>query len=96
MVLKRLIGCLAISTWVGLAAHPALALDLPIADRLRPNGLLPNAADRQSTMSPSEAARIAQHRNGGGRVLAVDRGDDGYRVKLLKNGDVRIVLVPNR
>lgn len=37
---------------------------------------------------------MAQRQNGGGRVLAVDRNDQGYRVKLLKDGDVRIVYVP--
>lgn len=61
---------------------------------LAPNGLLPTDKSRQPTLSPAEAARIAQERNGGGRVLSVDRGGDGYRVKLLKNGDVRVVYVP--
>jgi hypothetical protein len=68
---------------------PAQARDLGLTDRLR---LTPGGNDRN--MSPSEAARIAQQQNGGGRVLAVERGDRGYRVKLLKNGDVRIVNVP--
>jgi len=39
-------------------------------------------------------ARVAQQQNGGGRVLSVDPGDRGYRVKLLKDGNVRIVYVP--
>lgn len=39
-------------------------------------------------------ARRAQRINGGGRVLAVDPVNEGYRVKLLKNGDVRVVVVP--
>lgn len=73
---------------------PAQARDLGLTDRLRlpPAGLTQGNNDRG--MSPSEAARIAQQQNGGGRVLAVERGDRGYRVKLLKNGDVRIVNVP--
>jgi hypothetical protein len=73
---------------------PAQARERALADGLRlpPAGFTPGANDRG--LSPSEAARIAQQRNGGGRVLAVERGDSGYRVKLLKNGDVRIVYVP--
>lgn len=35
------------------------------------------------------AAREAQARNGGGRVLSVEAEDGGYRVKVLKNGEVR-------
>lgn len=35
------------------------------------------------------AARQAQQRNGGGRVLAVDPDGAGYRVKVLKDGEVR-------
>lgn len=35
------------------------------------------------------AARRAQERNGGGRVLSVDPESDGYRVKVLKDGEVR-------
>ena len=61
-------------------------------NRPQPNSLAPSFNNRQ--LSPSDAARIAQQQNGGGRVLAVERGDAGYRVKLLKNGDVRIVYVP--
>lgn len=39
--------------------------------------------------NPSAAARRAQERNGGGRVLSVDPEGDGYRVKVLKDGEVR-------
>lgn len=35
------------------------------------------------------AARRAQQRNGGGRVLSVDPEGRGYRVKVLKDGEVR-------
>lgn len=38
---------------------------------------------------PAAAAREAQARNGGGRVLSVEPEGDGYRVKVLKNGEVR-------
>ena len=44
---------------------------------------------------PSEAARKAQERNGGGRVLGVSPTDEGYRVKLLKQGEVRVLMVPS-
>lgn len=49
-----------------------------------------NAADR----STGRAARRAQKSNGGGRVLSVRANDKGYVVRLIKNGDVRIVNVP--
>jgi hypothetical protein len=45
-------------------------------------------------MTPSEAAMQAQRNHGGGRVLAVEAADNGYRVKLLQRGDVHIVFVP--
>ncbi|MDB5967628.1 MAG: hypothetical protein JWQ90_78 [Hydrocarboniphaga sp.] len=81
-------------TGLFLSELPAQARDPGLSDRLRlpPAGFTPGGNDRH--MSPSEAARIAQQQNGGGRVLAVERNDRGYRVKLLKNGDVRIVYVP--
>jgi hypothetical protein len=53
----------------------------------------PHAAEPRS--SPYAAAQRAQELNGGGRVLAVEPGDNGYRVKLLKQGEVRVVTVPN-
>ena len=37
----------------------------------------------------ADAARLAQQRNGGGRVLAVEPEGRGYRVKVLKDGEVR-------
>ena len=46
-------------------------------------------------MSPGEAARRAQELNNGGRVLSVEPAGGGWRVKLIKNGDVRIVFVPD-
>ncbi|MDR3414711.1 MAG: hypothetical protein P4L83_00860 [Nevskia sp.] len=47
-------------------------------------------------ISTGEAAHRAQQINGGGRVLAVDPADSGYRVRVLKNGEVRSVYVPGR
>lgn len=49
----------------------------------------------ESHLSSNEAARIAQKEYGGGRVLSVDQTDEGYRVKLLQKGNVRIVLIPS-
>lgn len=45
-------------------------------------------------LTPGEAARRAQAINGGGRVLAVVPTAGGYRVKLIKRGEVRVVFVP--
>ncbi len=44
-------------------------------------------------LSPGEAAQRAQQINGGGRVLSVEPAGDGYRVKLLRDGEVRVVFV---
>lgn len=38
----------------------------------------------------AEAARRAQQRNGGGRVLSVEPDRAGYRVKVIKDGEVRV------
>ena len=45
-------------------------------------------------LSPAEAAQRAQQMNGGGRVLAIDSADAGYRVRVLKDGEVRSLVVP--
>lgn len=52
--------------------------------------------DGRSRMSPAQAAREAQQRYGGGKVLSVDPSGDGYRVKLVRDGDVRVVFIPDR
>ncbi|MES0874270.1 PepSY domain-containing protein [Sinimarinibacterium thermocellulolyticum] len=45
---------------------------------------------REPRLSPADAAREVQRRHGG-RVLSVqERRDGGYRVKILKDGEVRI------
>lgn len=44
-------------------------------------------------LSPNEAARRAQNQNGGGRVLSVEPSGPGYRVKLLRDGEVRVIYV---
>ena len=55
---------------------------------LRPDGLRPGGEHRRG--DPGAAARRAQQRNGGGRVLSVEPEGDGYRVKVLKDGEVRV------
>lgn len=91
--------------WGGLVCQPAWAdpldrwerhqerRDQRMEDRLtgnlRPSG--PTPAARR--LGPGEAARLAQERNGGGRVLDVVPAGEGWRVKLLKAGEVRTVLV---
>lgn len=51
--------------------------------------------DRQNGGGKKDGvAREAQRQNGGGRVLSVEPVPGGYRVKLLKDGDVRIIFVP--
>jgi hypothetical protein len=54
----------------------------------------PYAAPRHPGMSAENAALQAQRRYGG-RVLAVRPEGQGYRVKLLKDGEVRSVYVGN-
>jgi hypothetical protein len=68
----------------------------PSQRELPPAGFVPQE-DRVEDLdlSPGEAARRAQQMNGGGRVLAVEQAQGGWRVKLIKNGDVRIVFVPD-
>jgi hypothetical protein len=41
----------------------------------------------------ADAARRAQMRNGGGRVLSVEPMGAGYRVKVLKDGVVRVYVI---
>ena len=51
---------------------------------------------RSSRMTAAQAAREAQKRYGGGKVLSVDPAGDGFHVKLLRDGDVRVVFIPDR
>ena len=55
---------------------------------LQPDGWRDNSGDR-SERRAAEAGRRAQQRNGGGRVLSVEPEGSGYRVKVLKEGEVR-------
>lgn len=54
----------------------------------------PNFVPPGPGVSREDAMRRAQQMNGGGRVLAADPADSGYRVRVLKDGEVRSVYVP--
>lgn len=59
-----------------------------------PPGTAPPAAPAHN-LSVGDAAQRAQQMNGGGRVLAVDPSEGGgYKVRMLKDGEVRSVYVP--
>jgi hypothetical protein len=57
-----------------------------------PRGMSPQLRQREPLMTPSAAAREVQRRHGG-RVLSVQPDGAGYRVKVLKDGEVRIFQV---
>jgi hypothetical protein len=44
----------------------------------------------------ADAARRAVQRNGGGRVLSVEPQGAGYRVKVIKDGEVRMHDIEDR
>lgn len=48
---------------------------------------------RRSHDGAADAARLAQKRNGGGRVLSVEPMGAAYRVKVLKDGVVRVYVI---
>ncbi len=52
-------------------------------------------AEQARGLNARQAAQQAQSLNGGGRVLSVDAATGGWRVKLLKDGNVRFVFVPD-
>jgi hypothetical protein len=70
-----------------LFAQPADAR--PRKDRGERHELRQESPGERNNDRPGRAARVAQERNGGGRVLAVDPEGSGYRVKVLKDGEVR-------
>jgi len=51
---------------------------------------------RERRDGAGDAARRAQMRNGGGRVLSVEPVGGGYRVKVLKDGVVRVHYIEDR
>ncbi len=83
------------------ASAQAAGFGLPQPPRLgQPGGApqqftLPSDEPPASLRSAKDAAREAQQLNGGGRVLSVDAANGGWRVKLLKDGNVRMVFVPD-
>ena len=91
LLVAAILGGLALSPTTGARPKEFLGLETPEAGR-PPDSFV----DRRASMTPSQAAREAQMRYGGGRVLSVDAAGDGYRVKLLRDGDVRIVFIPDR
>ncbi len=57
---------------------------------------LSGAAFAERPLTPDEAARLAQ-RDYGGRVLDIRAAKNGhYRVKILKNGRVRVIDIDGR
>ena len=84
--------------WLSFTLLGGLALQPAFADDAQNQQEPKREHSRQRNnahLSSNEAARIAQKQEGGGRVLAVDLTDEGYRVKLLQKGEVHIVIVPN-
>lgn len=51
------------------------------------------SGDERGDSQAGLAAQRAVEANGGGRVLSVERDGGGFRVKVLKNGDVRTHFV---
>ncbi|HID83419.1 MAG TPA: hypothetical protein EYH06_09255 [Chromatiales bacterium] len=67
-----------------------LLLSLPVqADRRGREYREHRDDDRDYSISREEAARIARERNGG-RILDIKPRRDGYRVKTLRKGRVRV------
>jgi hypothetical protein len=52
-------------------------------------------ANAPPRLQPGEAGRRAQQQYGG-RVLSVAPADSGYHVRLLRDGEVSVVTVPNQ
>ncbi len=71
--------------------EPPRQMYVPRQEPMRPQNWAP-----QNRMSTGQAAQRAQQMNGGGRVLAVDPSESGYRVRVLKDGEVRSVYVPGQ
>ena len=89
-ILAILIGGLILHQPVVMAASVSKAPAPAAADADKSH----HRAHHSGALSASEAAKIAQKQDGGARVLSVDHVDGGYRVKLLKKGEVRTVVVP--
>lgn len=88
--MRRLVLGAVLLAFGGVLMHPA--------DAFARNKVREHHEQRKERISErrnaAAAARLAQERNGGGRVLSVDdQGDGGYKVKLLKDGEVRTYTI---
>ena len=54
------------------------------------------AEAKRPVITPRQAASLARQRNGGGRVLAVKLRGEVYKVKLLRDGEVKIVRIAEK
>jgi hypothetical protein len=97
MLRAVLLLCAALSA--GLLSGPADARSRD-RDRYRGDPEEMRDAERQERQErrerrdgAAEAGRRAQMRNGGGRVLSVEPMGGGYRVKVLKDGVVRVYII---
>lgn len=68
---------------------------LPTGPAVQDNLAHPSNRDKAPQISPAQAAERARKQHGG-KVLSVDlvRGGAQYRVKIIHNGNVRVVRVP--
>ncbi|MES2683765.1 MAG: hypothetical protein V4650_09630 [Pseudomonadota bacterium] len=97
LLIGNLLGGTALA--LPLLGNPLPGGRPPAGDGFVPRGSVQAPVDQPERptqgLSAQEAARQAQAMNGGGRVLSVDEARSGWRVKLLKDGNVRFVFVPN-
>ncbi len=93
-MLSIVAGGLALAQPAGARDRAFFGTDVPSAD----TSLIDRRGSSSSSshMTAAQAAREAQRQYGGGKVLNVDSTGDGFRVKLLLDGDVRMVLIPDR
>ncbi len=81
---------------VVLLSMQAVIADSATADPADTAPIMSARSEQQAepTLTPKGAALRAQELHQGSRVLKVEKTDGGYRVKLLKDGDIRIVFIP--
>lgn len=83
-----------------LCLHTAMAAPLQTtADHFAgahsmPVRTLSTRREPRRLVSAGEAARQAEHADSGGRVLSIAHAPLGYRVKLIKKGEVRVIFIP--
>lgn len=81
----------------GLLAGAGIDLDIGVGIEAGAagDGLGPALPRQGEGKTAAQAAREARERYGG-RVLSVSKSGNGYRVKLLEDGNVRVVTIPAR